>query len=158
MEILDTAKKHWLLLLFSVAYIVGFGIYYVKSGNTEFLGYLAVLLIIGGILIATAHVSKIQTFTLWLLSIWGLLHMAGGSVKIGDGVLYGWKMFELVNRGGDFYILKMDQVIHMYGFFVAAVVIYQLIAPRVAKMHWGLLVFLAIAGSLGLSAFNEVIE
>lgn len=158
MALIETFKKHSWLIVFSVLYIVGFGIYYTSIGNAEFLGYLAVLLIIGGVVIGTAPVSKIKPFTLWLLSLWGLIHMAGGSVRIGDTVLYGLKIFEFIDFGGDFYILKMDQVIHMYGFFVAALVIYQLIKPRISKMHPGLIIFLAIIGSLGLSAFNEIVE
>jgi len=158
MTLSETFKQYKWLIAFSVLYIVGFGAYYVISGNAEFLAYLAVLLLVGGIVIGTAQTSKIKPFTLWLLSIWGLIHMAGGSVRIGDGVLYGWRIFEFLDFGGDFFILKMDQVIHVYGFFVAALIVYQLIKPRIANMHPGLLIFLAIIGSLGLSAINEIVE
>ena len=85
--------------------------------------------------------------------------MLGGILPVGDTVLYGWRIIPLIDRGGDFFILKMDQVIHFYGFMVAAIVMHQLIAKRsVDWVHPGMLIFFAAIGSLGLSAVNEIIE
>ena len=85
--------------------------------------------------------------------------MLGGGLKINGETLYRLKIFELINRGGDFYILKMDQLIHFYGFAVAAVVVYQLLALNFKDIKKAKsAVFLAWVGSMGLGALNEVIE
>jgi putative membrane protein len=85
--------------------------------------------------------------------------MLGGLVVIGDTALYGLKLYPFIDYGGDFYILRMDQVIHFYGFFSAAVVMFQLLQKRVRKeVHIGMLIFIATVSSMGLGALNEVIE
>ncbi|MGC9450149.1 MAG: DUF2238 domain-containing protein [Oceanipulchritudo sp.] len=147
------------LILFTLGYLVVAGFFYVSRGNFEFIAYLGVTLGIGLLILATARKSGLDHLVLWLLSFWGLLHMMGGLVPVGDTVLYGWRIVPILDRGGDFYILKMDQVVHFYGFMAAAVAMHQLIARRSLRgTHPGMLIFFAVAGSLGLSAVNEIIE
>lgn len=154
-------KKGYLwLIIFNLLYVVGFTIYYASAGNYEFLIYIAVLVVIGLIVLTTLSKSRLDNFALWGLSIWGFLHMVGGGVQIAGQTVYRLKLINIIDKGGDFFILKMDQVIHFYGFLVAAIVVYQLLSnffsnrgdsPKMA-------VFLAWIGSMGLGALNEVIE
>ncbi|MCP4191843.1 MAG: DUF2238 domain-containing protein [Planctomycetaceae bacterium] len=147
------------LISFTVFYLLGAAYFYGTRGNWEFIAYLGVTMVIGLIVMATARKSGLDHAVLWMLSIWGLLHMLGGILPVGDTVLYGWRIIPLIDRGGDFFILKMDQVVHFYGFMVAAMVMHQLIAKRsVDWVHPGMLIFFAAIGSLGLSAVNEIIE
>ena len=67
------SKSYLAFLIFSLAYLIGFSIYYVVKGNAEFIGYVAVLLIVGGIVLKTRKVSKLDMFALWGLSIWGFV-------------------------------------------------------------------------------------
>ncbi len=155
-EIWETYR--W-LIVFTLAYLLGAAFVYGSRGNWEFIAYLGVTIFIGLIILASARTSGLDHMVLWMLSIWGLLHMLGGVLPVGDTVLYGWKIYPFLDRGGDFYILKMDQVIHFYGFMTAAIVMHQLIARRsIANVHPGMLIFFAAVGSLGLSAVNEIIE
>ena len=147
------------LILFTIAYLLVAAVFYISKGNFEFIAYLGVTLAVGLLVLGTARQSGLDHLVLWLLSFWGFLHMMGGLLPIGDTVLYGWRIIPLIVREGDFYILKMDQVIHFYGFMTAAMVVHQLIARRtVAGVSAGMLIFLAVIGSLGLSAINEIIE
>jgi len=151
-------KYRW-LILFTVAYLGGAAFFYGSRGNWEFIAYLGVTLTIGLVILSTAKISGLDQMVLWMLSIWGLLHMMGGILPVGDTVLYGWKIYPFIDRGGDFYILKMDQVIHFYGFMTAAMVMHQLISKRsIRETHPGMLIFFAATGSLGLSAVNEIVE
>jgi putative membrane protein len=155
----ELLREYLYLVSFTVLYLLGAAIAYGSQGNWEFIAYLGVTLIVGLVVLSTVKKSGLDHFVLWLLSIWGLLHMLGGILPVGDTVLYGWRIVELIDRGGDFFILKMDQVIHFYGFMVAAIVMHQLIAKRSANgTHPGMLIFFATMGSLGLSAVNEIIE
>lgn len=152
-------KGEWALAIFNVLYLIIFAIYFLSIQNYEFIFYIAVIFVIATVIILTLKDTKFNYLALWGLSIWNFLHMLGGSLPIGGGkVLYNWRIIELINKGGDFYILKMDQVIHFYGFFVAAIIVYQLISNLFPKGHLKRTIFLAWLGSMGLGALNEVIE
>ncbi len=152
-------KNHWLLVGFNALYIIPFTLYYLSIGNYEFLIYIAVLVAIALLIVGTLKSTNLDLFALSGLSIWGLLHMLGGGLHINGATLYKFRIIELLNRGGDFYILKMDQVIHFYGFFITAIVVYQLLAPYFSnKKSLKLQIFLAWIGSMGLGALNEVVE
>jgi len=148
-----------LLVLFNLLYVLGFGVYYVGIQNYEFLVYIGVLVLIGAVVIGTLRYSKLDKFALWGLSIWGFLHMAGGGIRIGASNLYSVRLIDIISGEGQFYILKMDQVIHFYGFFITAIVIYQILRNNFKiGEHTKLAVFLAWIGSMGLGALNEVVE
>ena len=83
--------------------------------------------------------------------------MAGGSVLVAGDVLYAYRLLPLVDRGGEFFILKFDQVVHAFGFAVATLVMYE-ITKRYFTGSRGLLVFIAALGGLGLGAINELVE
>src|SRR3989344_1404933 len=178
-------RGHWLILAFNALYLLIFAIYYISIQNYEFLVYILVIVILGlilGINLRKSHFDvkvfelnrntlNIQkskkknqglfdNLVLWLLSIWGLLHMIGGGVKIAGTKVYALRLIDIVNNGGDFYILKMDQLIHFYGFFVAAILVYQLLMATGSNASKSpkLMVFLAWIGSMGLGALNEVVE
>jgi len=152
-------KGEWAVILFNLAYIVIFAVYYTLIKNYEFLIYIAALLVVALLVLFTLNKSHLDYLALWGLSIWGLLHMSGGGLRINGETLYRLKLIEFVNNGGDFYILKMDQLIHFYGFLVAAIVLFQILALRFKDNKRSLLIiFFAWAGSMGLGALNEVIE
>lgn len=152
-------KGEWFLVLFNAIYILAYGIYYLFKQDYEFLSYILVIIVIAVIIGLTLKVSKLDYLALWGLSIWGFLHLSGGGIRFNGHSLYSTHLIELINHGGDYYILKMDQVIHFFGFLVTAIVIYELLAPRVKPAtSKSLLIFLAWIGSMGLGALNEVIE
>lgn len=151
---------HRLLLAFTGLYMLGFGIHYLSALNFEFLAYYLVL-VAGFVLVyTTLDRSRFPVYVLWGLSIWGLLHMAGGSVPVGDTVLYGYKIYPFFVGDGQFYILKMDQVIHAFGFGVSALVAHHLLREhawrRGASQFW--LGVTAVLVAVGLGSLNEVIE
>jgi hypothetical protein len=146
------------LLVFNLVVLLIFAIYYISIGNSEFMLYIAVVLFF--ILLIGYNMRKIglNYIALWGLSLWNLIHMLGGSLRVGDGVLYAWKILPIIDHGGDFAILKMDQVIHFYGFGVAALVIFQLIYPHLKDTKPAFMIFIAWIGAMGLGALNEVVE
>lgn len=152
-------RRHRWLVAFTLAYLGVAAFFYLSKGNFEFIAYLGITIAVGAVVLVTAPKSGLDGLALWGLSGWGFLHMMGGLLPVGDTVLYGWRIVTLFDGGGDFYILKADQVIHFYGFGVAAVTVYQLLAHRVsAGVSRGMVIFLAWIGAMGLGALNEVIE
>lgn len=153
------SKNLWAIIAFNALYIIGFAVYYASIKNYEFLWYILVLVAIALLVLFTLKKTKLDNFALWGLSIWGLLHMMGGGLIINGQTLYKFRILEIIDKGGDFFILKMDQAIHFYGFAIAAIVVFQLLSigfdvrryPKTALL-------LAWLGSMGLGALNEIVE
>ena len=116
-------KSHLWILIFNLAYLVIFGAYYLSVQNYEFIWYIAVIVILGAVIAFNLHRGVFDDLILWLLSIWGLVHMIGGGVRIAGSTVYSLKLIEIINKSDQFYILKMDQLIHFYGFFVSAILV-----------------------------------
>lgn len=153
-------KAHIYIILFNLLYIIPFTLYYLSLKNYEFLIYISVIVILGLIIGLNLNRSKLDNLVLWLLSIWGLVHLIGGGVRIAGKTVYSLHLIDIIDKGGQFYILKMDQLIHFYGFFVSAILVYQLIIATgsIASKSPKLMIFLAWIGSMGLGALNEVVE
>ncbi len=152
-------RQQWVILIFSLSYLCAFTAYYLVSANYEFLWYVAVMVFFFALLIGTLRSSQFTPLILWGLSVWGLLHMAGGSIPVGDTVLYGVQLIDIVSDGGEFVILKYDQFVHAFGFGVTTLVAYHLMAPRWREgASHGLLLALCVAIGMGLGAVNEIVE
>lgn len=150
--------QHWLLASFNALYIAGFGVYYFLEGNYEFLWYVAVMVFFFVVLIITMKRVQFPNPLLWGLSIWGLLHMAGGGVRIGDQVLYAEILIPLVNQG-DLLLLRYDQVVHAFGFGVATFVAHHLMRRYVMPARQGFAYFLLLVmAGTGFGVLNEIVE
>lgn len=151
------------VLLFSVAYVLFAAVWVVSHGNSEFLAYIGILLVLAGVVWWVHRTINIPLSLLWCLSIWGAAHLAGGLVAIPEtwprsgetAVLYnlwlwpGW--------------LKYDQLTHAYGFGITTWLCWRGLCAAferkgvTAQPTAGLLT-LAAAASTGFGALNEVIE
>lgn len=153
-----------LLLAFTLAYIAAAIITALAFGNREFVFYIAVMVVLVTVVFIVHRRMTLTGGQLWALSMWGLLHMAGGLVPAPpswpiDGdirVLYSlWLIPDL---------LKYDQIVHAYGFGVTTWICWHAIHGTLREKDGtapqptlGLLV-LAAAGGMGFGALNEVIE
>lgn len=152
-------KQHWYIIGFSALYLVAGGIYFLRDFNNEFVIYVAVIVAIFVGVFSTLKATKFPLWMLWLLSIWGLMHVAGGVVQIGDHVLFAHKIYPLLDLGGDFYILKYDQVVHAYLYGLVALMAYHTLrVPLRVTGHTFLVTLAAAMISLGISGLNEIME
>ena len=152
------AKDHWQILLFNSIYVSAFTLYYVARQNFEFLMYIGVLVFFFVLIFWTLPKSKFSPAILWGLSIWGLLHMAGGGVPVGEGVLYDLMLVPLVSRG-ELRILRYDQVVHCFGFGVTTLVGFHLLAPYLnERTNWKVIYWVLIGFGMGMGALNEIVE
>ncbi len=144
---------------FSVLYLIVGGLYFARDLNLEFVIYVAVIVTIFAGVFGTLRWTKFPVWMLWLLSIWGLMHVAGGSVQTSDGVLFAYRIYPFLDLGGDFYILKYDQVVHAYLYGLVALMTYHALrVPLAVKGHGFLVALMAIMASLGVSGMNEIME
>ena len=152
-------KTQWVLLTINIAVVAGFGLYYLNSFNYEFVAYAGTIALVTAILFGTLRVSRFPTYILIGVTIWGILHMLGGSVMTADGVLYAYRIFPFFDGGGEFYILKFDQVVHAYLYGVVALMFLHLLQNVVSiKTHHTFIAFVAVFAAAGFSIINEIVE
>lgn len=152
-------KSHWVVIGFTVAYLLTGGVFFFQDSNLEFVIYVGVIIAAFAVLFGTLSATKFPSYILWLISIWGLLHVLGGSVMTPDGVLFAYRIYPFLDLGGEFYILKYDQVVHAYLYGVMALVFLHVVRRTLAARGplW-IMVVLALMASMGVSAMNEIME
>ena len=147
------------ILAFTGLYLAVFTALFIRDFNIEFIAYVAVIIFIFALLYGTLDKTKIPASILAGLSLWGLLHMLGGSMPTADGVLYNWRMLPVFEGNGELYILKFDQFVHAYLFAVVALLFLHLLRNDFVNWHSQLLIgFIAVSASMGVGAINEIIE
>lgn len=151
-------KGEWLLLLFNFVYIIGFTIYYVSIKNYEFLVYIGVLVLLFVLVAGTLRKTKFSYALLWGLSLWGLMHMMGGGVRINGATLYSLRLIPIWETS-EYFILRFDQFVHAYLYFVMVFVAYQLLKDKIKPslnkwIFYAVLLFV----SAGIGAGNEIVE
>ncbi len=150
------------MALFTAGYIAAFAVPAVSYGNREFIFYAAVMVVLVALLLMAHRRCGLSPGVLWGLAAWGLMHMAGGTVRIpetwpreGANTLYNLRALP--------WLPKYDQVTHAYGFGVATLASYQMLSAAVLgkggrlPVSFGLAVALVCIG-MGLGALNEVVE
>jgi len=138
--------------VFTLLYLAVATVAAVVRGNKEFVFYIVVMVLLIALVLAVHRRVGLTTPTLWCLSLWGFLHMAGGLVPIGEeNVLYNWWL--VPQR------LKYDQVVHAFGFGVTTWVCWQAMRRNLAdpRPRFGPL-FLCVAAGMGFGATNEIVE
>lgn len=147
------------LTAFTLLYLFAGSVVFLGSKNLEFIIYVTVIV---AIFAATLLLHKRVQFPLWmlcLLSMWGLMHVAGGAVVVGDHVLFAHRLYPFLDLGGEFYILKYDQVVHGYLYGLVAVMAYHTVHRFFSIQPGGLmLAAVAILISVGISGLNEIME
>lgn len=129
------------------------------SSNFEFLFYGITTLI----LVALLHVGHRHfTFSnksLWGFNLWIVLHILGGLLPVGDGVLYSLVLIDIVPE--PYSILKYDQVVHTYCYFIAALLMWQVVSSLNKQNHRNSFISMSIITVLaatGIGGLNEIIE
>ena len=139
------------LIIFNSIYISLFGLYALLNGNLEFLFYVSIVIFFFFLLLQKYEKLGLSKAALWGLSIWGLLHMAGGNVPVNGSVMYNLQLIPIV--------LKYDQFVHLFGFAAATIVGWELLKPFLKdKFNWTTISILLVMIGLGAGARNEIIE
>lgn len=155
----NVKPSEWAVGLFTAVYVTGFTVYFLSRGNYEFIVYVITMLILIGLVARTLRVAEYPAAMLWALSAWGLLHMAGGGVPVGDSVLYSAQIVPITAENGEMTLLKYDQIVHAYGFGTSAWLLWHLLRRHypVLEGSWTIYVY-PVLGAMGLGAVNEMIE
>jgi len=151
-------RRGQLLILFvNLCAILSFGIYFIRNFNYEFIIYVGVITFFLLVIVFTNDKVNYPNYILWLLTLWFLMHMAGGSVRIKGILLYELILMPLSEA---IPIFRYDQLVHIIGFGTATLVIYYLLRPllRPDINGWWSLSIIIVSAGLGVGAFNEIVE
>lgn len=145
--------------LFTVLYVVAFTAWFLIRGNYEFVVYVLTMLILITLVGRSLRSAEYPLPMLWALSGWGLLHMAGGGVPVGESVLYSAQIIPITPVNGEMTLLKYDQIVHAYGFGVTAWVLWHLMRRHYPVLEGTATIYVYPAlAAMGLGAVNEIIE
>lgn len=142
---------------FGVVYTLAAAGYSLAMGNTEFVFYVVVMVVLGALVMGVHWRVGFSTALIWALAVWGGAHMAGGLVRVGPAkdVLYNLWLIGSQNGKG----LKFDQLVHAYGFGVSTWAVWEALRVKLARTRPDIptLIACVLAGE-GLGAVNEIIE
>lgn len=148
-----------LLLASNILVVLGFGTYFLQQENYEFVAYAGTILIVTIALFGTLRWTHFSPGIVAGVTVWGILHMLGGSVQTVDGVLYAYRIVTIFDGGGEFFILKYDQVVHAYLYGVVGLMFLHLLQHVLQlRTHPWLVGILAIFAAAGFSIINEIVE
>jgi hypothetical protein len=134
--------------------------------------YIIVMIVLSSVIILVHRRVLLTTSILWCLSIWGLLHMAGGLVPVPEAWQTGGPIRVLYSLWLIPGFLKYDQLVHAYGFGITTWLCWQSLRAKIRNEisasgenipsseplpSLGLMT-LCTAGGMGFGAFNEVVE
>lgn len=147
------------IIFFTVSYMLVCSVMALRQGNAEFLAYAGSMVVFIALVLLLNTRARLTHATLWMLSIWGALHMLGGTVPVPSElaeaesartVLYGFRPVSWLPR--------YDQATHAFGFFAASIAAWEALRHALnAKPGLGLSIGAALIG-MGLGAVNEVLE
>lgn len=157
-------RRLWPVASFTAVYLAAATVGAFATGNLEFAFYIAVMLVLIGVVWLVHRSVDLTPAALWALSIWGLVHMAGGLVAVPES----WPVAGDINVLYSLWLIperfKYDQLVHAYGFGVATWVCWQGIRATIRRRGGGDaaptlgLMVLAATSSMGLGALNELVE
>lgn len=139
------------IALFTILYLIFFTFVSFQINNVEFIYYTVLLFIL--IFIIYIYQSKINLDSRYYLglSLLALMHCIGGNLYLGSTRVY------------DIYILflRYDQIMHMVGSFLIAIILYRLLKDffsKKLKQSNLLLPTTIVLLTLGIGATYEIIE
>jgi len=148
-------KLWWMIINFLILF--SFAILYITSKNFEFLTYVLTLGILVYVLYKSDSIFKYPNVAKIGFSIWLFLHMCGGYFYIGQTKLYGFVLINLVSA--PYYILRYDQILHFYSFFVISFFVYRITLHITKDKPNKIVLFLiTVLGTIGVGALNETLE
>jgi hypothetical protein len=152
------------ILIFTFFYMAIIGLSALRSGNRDLVSYLLVMSTLVSAISIVQVRSHLSRPLLWCFSIWGLMHMAGGLVRIPAFWPYNSPHDVLYSLWLIPHKLKYDQIIHAYGFGITTWLCWQILGNgfqasqgRKPVPSFGL-ISLCIAGGMGFGALNETVE
>ncbi|MAF37022.1 hypothetical protein CL622_07955 [archaeon] len=146
------------ILIVNLIALIGFSVLFIYQQNYEFIYYVGVIIFFLVVVLMTNRRVNFPNTLLWGLTLWSLMHMTGGGIKINGEVVYRLILIPLI--GEPYNILKYDQLVHMIGFGLATYLMFILLEPLLKpdKKRSASVWIIVIMAGLGVGALNEMVE
>jgi len=143
------------ILVVNIVSLIVFTAAVVSRGSYGLLSYVGLIVFVLLVILATDKKIAYPNGLLWGLTLWAVLHMLGGGVRIGDTTLYATILVPLSKT-----ILRYDQFVHVIGFGVATLLMHHLLKPLLKPdpARWKALYVVVGMAGMGVGALNELIE
>ncbi len=144
-------------MIFNCCALFLFSAHFLIERNYEFIIYVGVILFFVMVVIITNGKVRYPNAVLWGLTLWAVLHMAGGSLYINNVKLYEMMILPLSQT---YPVLRYDQLVHITGFGAATLTLFYILKPllRPELKTWTAVSVIVFAAGLGVGALNEIIE
>lgn len=143
--------------LIDIVILAGFTVLFLVRANFEFLIYTVTLSGLIYLLERTDRMMKYSCLAKWGFTVWLAAHLVGGSVNINGQRLYDTVLINIV--GQPYYILRYDQAIHTFCYFVMTLFIGSVVLHISSeKASRAAIITVVALASLGVSAVNEIVE
>lgn len=136
--------------------LIAFTILFVKSGNYEFLAYSFIVGILIVFIIKTDQKFKYTNLAKWGLPVWLFLHASGGYFYFSKTRLYDIILLDIV--GDPYFILRYDQLMHIYAYFVVALFVYSIIKKITNNQTKFQIFFIVFLATVGTGSLYESVE
>ncbi len=145
------------LTLVNIVVLAGFTVYYLVQRNPEFLIYVVTISAMIYLIEKTDRIFNYGLPAKIGFSTWLFLHLGGGAFHINGNRWYDTILIDIV--GEPYHILKYDQAIHTFCYFVITLFIYAIVRHISKEKANPLTICLITAfASMGISAMNEIVE
>ncbi len=161
-------KPSTTLTAFVILYMLVFSVLAFRQGNTEFLMYAVVMVFFIFTILLLHRAITFSPLTLWLLAIWGFLHMGGGTIPIDPALTDAYRAATDQAARPDSAVLysmrvhpdlpRYDQLVHTLGFFSSTIACYEALRSLLRAPRTLATATAAALMGIGLGAINEVIE
>lgn len=146
----SSLRDHPIVASVTAAYTVGLGGYGIATGSPLAIPYLLEMAVLIWLVVRLDARRPFSPFVLWGLSLWGLMHMAGGMLEFGGDTLYETWLFPF---------LRWDHVVHAVGFGAGGVAVFEAFLPwMTTPPEAGAGAWVAFMGSAAIGALNETVE
>lgn len=126
--------------------------------NYEFILYIVVLIFLLIFMTLLHKKFNFPTGVLLGTSIWGLMHMAGGSLQVRGDRLYGLILLSLFETNGT-PLLRYDQFVHLYLYIFVTIIAFYILKPYLKpNLNKFTISILFIFIGMGIGSLNEIIE
>jgi putative membrane protein len=154
---INPIKKLNLTTIINIILLLSFTVHFMIIGSYEFLLYAVTLFILIYLIEMSDKFFNYSNLAKGGFTVWLLLHLAGGGLKIAGTRIYDIILIDLIKA--PYHILKYDQMMHMLSFFVMTLFVYSIILSiSDKKANKWVIILIAFLGGLGIGAINEVIE
>jgi len=145
------------ILVVIVVSLTVFATVVVLRGSYGLLSYVGLILLVLLVILASDKKISYPNGLLLGLTLWAILHMLGGGVRIGATTLYATILIPLSRT---YPILRYDQFVHIIGFGVATLLMHHLLKPLLKPdpTRWKALYLVVGMAGMGVGALNELIE